>query len=63
MVGNKGKVVNPLTPDGLVRIGDEFWEAKSASGQINVGEEVTVVEQDGLKLTVVSSLVVKGIER
>ena len=52
MVGNKGKVVRPLDPDGLIRIGDELWEAKSASGQMDVGEWVTVVEQDGLKLMV-----------
>lgn len=53
VVGGKGKVVTPLAPDGVVRIGDELWEAKSASGQIDVGEVVTVVEADGLKLIVV----------
>ena len=53
MVGGKGKVVTPLAPDGVVRIGDELWEATSAGGQIDVGEAVTVVEADGLKLIVV----------
>jgi len=55
VVGSKGKVVKPLAPHGVVRIGSELWEAKSASGHMDVGEEVTVIEQDGLKLTVVKT--------
>ena len=52
MVGSKGKVVSPLVPEGLVRIKGELWVAKSTSGRIDIGEEVTVIEQDGLKLVV-----------
>ncbi len=52
MVGSKGEVVSPLTPEGVVRIGGELWTAKSAGGRIKPGEEVTVVEQDRLKLVV-----------
>ena len=52
-VGNKGKVVTTLAPEGVIRIGDELWDAKSTSGTVDIGEEVTVVEEDGLKLTVV----------
>jgi len=52
MVGGKGKVASPLTPEGFVRIKGELWEAKSAGGEIDTGEEVTVVGQDGLKLVV-----------
>ena len=52
MVGSKGEVVNPLAPEGVVRIGGELWTAKSARGWIRPGEEVTVVEQDRLKLVV-----------
>ncbi len=55
MVGSKGKVVNPLTPDGLVRIKGELWQAASVDKSIGVGEEVTVVRQDGLKLIVSKS--------
>ncbi len=51
-IGNRGRVVKRLAPHGMVRIGRELWEAKSASGDMDVGEEVTVIEQDGLKLTV-----------
>ncbi|MFC1892447.1 NfeD family protein [Chloroflexota bacterium] len=53
VVDSKGKVVSPLDPDGVIKMSDELWEARSASGRIDSGEEVTVVEQDGLKLTVV----------
>ena len=52
MVGSKGEVVNPLVPEGVVRIGGELWAARSAGDRIKLGEEVVVVEQDRLKLTV-----------
>ena len=52
MVGSQGEVVSPLAPEGLVRIKGELWQAESASGRIDTGEEVTVVGQDGLKLVV-----------
>ena len=52
MLGSGGEVVKPLVPEGLVRIKGELWRAKSASGEIDTGEEVIVVGQDRLKLTV-----------
>jgi len=52
MIGSRGKVVSSLAPKGVVKIKSELWEAKSAGRRINAGEEVTVVEQDGLKLVV-----------
>jgi len=52
MVGNKGKVVSPLAPEGLIKIKGELWVAKSAGMRIDVGEEIVVVGQDGLKLIV-----------
>ncbi len=52
MIGSKGKVVNPLAPEGIIRIKGELWEATSVGGNIDNGEEVTVVGQDGLKLIV-----------
>lgn len=52
MVGGRGKVVSPLDPKGLVKIGDELWEATSGDKPIDIGEEVIVVEQNGLKLVV-----------
>ena len=52
VVGSRGKVVKPLDPDGIIRIGDELWEARAAIGNADIGEEVVVAEQDGLKLVV-----------
>jgi len=52
MIGSKAKVVSPLAPEGLVKIRDELWKAKSAGTKIDAGEEVTVVGQDGLELIV-----------
>ena len=52
MLGSEGEVVSPLVPEGMVRIKGELWRAKSASGRMDTGEEVTVVGQDGLKLVV-----------
>lgn len=52
MIGSRGRVVNTLTPAGTVRVRSELWNARSASGRVEVGEEVEVVGQDGLKLVV-----------
>ena len=52
MVGSKGKVVNQLDPQGMVRIKGELWDAISVGGRVNAGKEITVVGQDGLKLIV-----------
>jgi len=55
MLGGRGKVVSQLAPEGLVRIGGELWVAKSAGKKLDIGKEVIVVEQDGLKLVVQES--------
>ncbi|MFB0559134.1 MAG: NfeD family protein [Dehalococcoidales bacterium] len=52
MVSSTGKVVIPLAPDGVIRIKGELWDATSVAGNINTGEQVTVVGQEGLKLIV-----------
>lgn len=52
MIGTKGEVVSPLSPEGLVRIRGELWVAKSAGGEIKPGGEVVVVRQERLKLVV-----------
>jgi membrane-bound ClpP family serine protease len=55
LISSQGKVVSPLTPEGLVRIKGELWQATSVGENIDTGEEVTVVGQNGLKLTCKSS--------
>jgi len=52
MVGSKGKVSQPLTPEGQVIIKGELWGAEAIDGNIGSGEVVTVVGQDSLKLIV-----------
>ena len=52
MVGISGIVIESLAPKGVIKIGSELWEAESAEHPISVGEEVIVVERNGLKLIV-----------
>jgi len=52
LISSKGKVVSPLAPDGFIRIKGELWQATSVGGNIDNGEEVIVVGQEGLKLIV-----------
>ena len=47
MVGMVGKVVRPLRPGGVIKIGSEYWQAKSLNGNIGAGEEVEIVEIEG----------------
>jgi len=52
MIGSRGKVASLLAPEGLVRIRGELWGATSTEGNLDTGEEVEVVGEDGLKLVV-----------
>jgi len=52
MMGSKGKVASPLVPEGMVKIKGELWGATSAEGNVDKGEQVEVVGEDGLKLVV-----------
>ena len=52
MVGVEGQVVIRLAPEGLVRIEGELWNARSENGPIDVGTDVVVVGQNGLKVVV-----------
>ena len=63
MVGCQGMVVSPLAPEGLVRIKGELWVARSAGGELELGEVVIVVAQDSLKLVVHESSPADDVER
>ncbi len=52
MVGTVGKVASRLAPEGMVRIRSELWGAMSDEGDIETGEKVVVIKEDGLKLFV-----------
>ena len=52
MKGMKGVVVQPLRPEGLVKISGELWNARTVTGLAEVGTNIVVVSQQGLKLIV-----------
>lgn len=52
MIGTRGKVTSKLSPEGMVMIKGELWVATSAAGDIDTGENIVVVGEDGLKLLV-----------
>ncbi len=51
LVGAVGKAVEPLDPDGHVRVHGELWQARSAKPAAP-GAKVRVVAVDGLELEV-----------
>ncbi len=52
-VGSVGRVQTPLAPQGTVRIKGETWTAILVEGgRAEVGDEVTVMDMDGLRLSV-----------
>jgi membrane protein implicated in regulation of membrane protease activity len=52
MIGTVGWVTEPLDPEGTIKVGDEYWKARSVDEDIMVGEEVEVMRVIGLKLEV-----------
>ena len=52
MIGSRGKAACNFTPEGMVRIKGELWSATSKEENISTGDEILVVEEDGLKLFV-----------
>lgn len=54
MVGLEGTVTESLSPNGVVRVAGEYWQAISVDGNILVGEEIEVVASVKLTLTVKS---------
>jgi membrane-bound ClpP family serine protease len=52
MIGLHGKVVQPLTPTGVVRFKGEYWNAISVGDNVEVDENVEIVALEGLTLKV-----------
>jgi membrane-bound ClpP family serine protease len=52
MIGLKGEVIEPLAPEGIVRVSGEYWKARAIGEDIAVGENVEIVGLDGLTLRV-----------
>lgn len=52
MVGLEGIAAARLSPQGVVQVRGELWQAASVDGDIEKGARVRVVAQEGLKLKV-----------
>jgi membrane-bound serine protease (ClpP class) len=52
LIGKTALVKEKLAPEGMVLHMGELWEARSESGDIDIGEEVFISKVEGLKLTV-----------
>ena len=52
MIGLQGRVVESLTPIGVVIVEGEYWKAKSADENIEIDEEVEIIGIDRLTLRV-----------
>lgn len=53
MVGLSGAATEPIGRKGTVKIKGELWFAAAKGQKIETGTEVIVIEQTGLKLTVI----------
>ena len=52
MLGYVGEVVEPLTPEGTVKVEGEYWKARSVGGNVAAGESVEILGLDKLTLEV-----------
>ena len=52
LIGQVAEVRQALTPDGMVFVDGELWQATSESGPAGVGETVAVAGQEGFRLRV-----------
>ena len=52
MLEMKGLAIGRLNPKGTVKLQGEIWAARAESGEIDSGERIEVVGQEGLKLVV-----------
>jgi membrane-bound ClpP family serine protease len=52
MIGARGRAATSLDPEGMVRIRGELWGAASTGDKIDIGTEILVVSENGLKLIV-----------
>ena len=52
MIGERGRVTEPLTPFGTIIVKGEYWNAKSLDDNIEFDENVEIVGNEGLTLKV-----------
>lgn len=52
LIGEEGKTISDLSPEGRIFIHGEYWKARSKTGEISKGKKVKVVEIKNLTLIV-----------
>ena len=52
LIGSRGNAIEPLAPQGYIRINSELWKAKSMGTDVSAGEEIVVERVNGLTLIV-----------
>ena len=52
MIGESGRVIKELNPEGQVKIKGVLWKARAIENEIFKGEKIEVVNMKGLKLMV-----------
>ena len=52
LIGREARVIEDLTPRGIVKLDGELWRAECVNGIAKAGERVRVVEVEGTKLLV-----------
>ena len=52
MIDMTGTVTEALNPEGMVKVKDEYWKARSVEGNIDIGAEIEVTGITGLVLEV-----------
>jgi len=52
IIGNEGKVIKRLAPEGYVKVQGVLWKATCNEAELEIGDEVVVVDIEGLKLFV-----------
>jgi len=52
MIGLKGITIEPLNPEGMVKIRGELWNAESSNTMIDKGEKIVVEKVNDLNLIV-----------
>jgi len=52
IIGNDGKVTRRLDPEGYVKVQGVLWKATCVESELEVGDDVVVVDINGLRLIV-----------
>ena len=52
MIGEQGRVAEPLTPFGTIIVRGEYWNAESLNDNIESDENVEIIGNEGLTLKV-----------